>query len=117
MCTLCISDTSDNIDGFILMQAVIKLLSVYQKVYSLINMNKPPKITQISSTLFSAAVVGVSFYCEYGWLLHGSRCYKRFVGDITGYDARRACQKHGAFLASIKDASVQDFLQTNGISL
>lgn len=80
-------------------------------------MNKPTKITQTSNILFSAGVVGVSFYCDYSWLLHGSRCYKRFVGDITGYDARSACQQHGAFLASIKDANVQSFLEKNGISL
>ncbi|XP_078315093.1 perlucin-like protein [Crassostrea virginica] len=73
-------------------------------------------IPGLNILLFLRAVVGISFYCEYGWLRHGSRCYKRFVGDTTGYDARSACQQHGAFLASIKDANVQYFLQTNVMS-
>ncbi|XP_078315094.1 ladderlectin-like [Crassostrea virginica] len=73
-------------------------------------------ISGLNILLVLRGVVGVSFYCEYGWLLHGSRCYKRFVGDITGYKAQSACQPHGAFLASIKDASVQTFLEKNVMS-
>lgn len=65
-------------------------------------------------SLWIAVVIGVTFSCDYGWLLYRSRCYWRSVGEISGNNARGACRLRGAFLASVKDSGVQAFLQSRG---
>lgn len=65
---------------------------------------------------FLRVVIGVTFSCDYGWLLYRSRCYWRSVGEISGSNARGACRLRGAFLASVKDSDVQAFLQSRVMS-
>ncbi|XP_035219428.1 macrophage mannose receptor 1-like isoform X2 [Stegodyphus dumicola] len=62
----------------------------------------------------SPAPTAFSGNCQKGWYLLGNKCYIIFgqhgFGKLIWHDAKRACEKHGAVLATIHSEKEQNFL-------
>ncbi|XP_078697518.1 snaclec agkisacutacin subunit A-like [Branchiostoma floridae x Branchiostoma belcheri] len=73
----------------------------------------PSKNSIVTTEAFSTTVTSLSttaLRCQTGWSEYNNHCYKLMTDKTCWSKAKKRCAKHGAILATIKDADENSFI-------